>query len=362
MKVEPSYRVVTDRFFREQWKRKQTLRARIDEIWEQDWKGPSSYKGDLRHKFVADYREALEAAGAVEFDITGDLQRTRLNSAHTYTLSTYLLTPVSIGQRRDGESDDFYVEEMAMLMRAGARVSGKKASANHAPLCLLLSRHFLERGFERGAIETDMIAQLKCDVVQLSRKLAFALATGLVKTDFGEVGGQSAFVPYGDGLAMFASKILAGASHDENFGWKHDFVRGKHTRAYVKKDLVKQISKTKEARAEGKLFVQSWYAATFVSGAMLSKAQRRYVADFESVYGAVDVAEIDNCFDLWFNPDFVFRPDRQSGFDLTPELAKAFELLEESLGHEALKVHGKHPIMYFVPDGMDTKRLNGAQM
>lgn len=357
MKPAPSYRVVTDRFFREQWTRKQKLRARVNEIWEQDWKGSAPYNGDRRAKFANDYRAALESAYGFDFTASGDVSRTRLSANHAFKLSANLLLPVSIGQRRDVESG-YYVEEMAMLTRAGVKISGKKVIAHQAALCLLLSRHFLERLFDRGAIGADLGPQLQHDVTELARKLAFALSVGLVKTDIGDDGGQSAFVPYRGGLIVFVSKILAGQTFDENLGWKFDFVRGRYQRLYVKKDLIKDMAKAADARAADRMFVQSWYAATFVSGSMLSKAQQQYAFDFDGVFGAISSADIDNCFDLWFNPDFVFRRDKPSGFELTEELAKAFEHVEQSLGDDALKVHGKYPIMFIVGDKTTTKSLN----
>lgn len=360
MQIAPSYRVVADRFFRDQWRRKQTLRARIDEIWEQDWKGPASYDGDRRTKFLADYRTALEAADGFDFAVSGDLNRTRLGAKHAFNMSANLLLPVSIGQRK-GESSGYYAEEMAMLTRAGVSISNKKVVGHQAPLCLLLSRHFLERLFERGMIGADLGAELRGDIPDLTRKLAFALSVGLVKTEISDDGGQSAFVPYRNGLIVFVSKILAGKTFDENLGWKFDFVRGRYQRLYVKKDLIKEMAKTAEARAAEKMFVQSWYAATFVSCSMLSKAQQRYGSDFDAVYDAVSSADVDDCFDLWFNPDFAFRRDKPKGFELTPELATAFDQVEHSLGDDALKVHGKHPIMYLAPDGTDSNQLNRAQ-
>lgn len=360
MKIVPSYRVVTDRFFREQWEGKRQLRARIDEIWEQDWKADSPYRGDPRAKFVADYKAALEAAACFGFATSGDISRTRLGATHKFNLCSNLLLPVSIAQRIDIAAAP-YVEEMVMLTRAGVQIGGKKVAAHQAPLCFLLSRHFLERLFDRGAIGADMGAHLKANTMAIARKLAFALSVGLAKTEFGEDGGQSAFVPYRDGLIIFVSKILAGRTFDENLGWKFDFARKKYVPLYVKKDLVKELARSAEARAEQKMFVQSWYAATFVAGSMLSRAQRKFVTDFEAVYGAIDDANIDNSFDLWFNPDFVFRQDKRIGFEITPELANAFDQVEQSLGNDALKVHGKHPIMYLAPDGAKTDQFNGAQ-
>lgn len=360
MQIDPSYRAVTNRFFREQWQRKAALRARIDEIWEQDWKEGSPSRGDSRAKFVADYEAALEAADSFGFTASGDLSRTRVSAAHTFKVSANLLLPVSIAQRNDTEAAP-YVEEMVMLTQAGAQIGGKKVAAHQAPLCFLLSRHFLERLSDRGAIGADMGAHLKADTMAITRKLAFALSVGLAKTEFGEDGGQAAFIPYRDGLIIFVSKILAGRTFDENLGWKFDFARKRYVPLYVKKDLVKEMAKTAEARTEQKMFVQSWYAATFVSGSMLSRAQRKFVADFEAVYGAIDDANIDDSFDLWFNPDFEFRRDKRIGFEITSELANAFDQVEQSLGNDALKVHGKHPIMYLAPDGQKTDQFNGAQ-
>ncbi len=244
-----------------------------------------------------------------------------------------------------------------MLTRAGTQITGKKVSSYQAPLCLLLSRHFLERLFDRSDIGPDIGAQLQADAMPLAQKLAFALSVGLAKTEIGDDGGQSAFIPYRDGLIIFVSKILAGHSSDENFGWKFDFARGKYVPLYVKKDLIKDLAKSAEARAEKKMFVQSWYAATYVSGSMLSSAQQRFVTNFEAVHGAVGTVDIDNSFDLWFNPDFVFRRDKPCGFEITPELAKSFEQVEHSLADDALRVNGKYPIMFVVEDQMETNNL-----
>lgn len=356
MQIEPSYRVVTNRFFREQWQRKRALRARVDEIWEQDWKGALSHKGDPRPKFADDFNAALDAAGGFGFSVSGDLNRTRISSTHVYRSSSYLLLPVSIGQRTD-QSSSPYAEEMVMLTRAGTQITGKKVIAYQAPLCLLLSRHFLERLFERGAVGPDVGTELQGDAVTVARKLAFALSVGLAKTEFGDGGGQSAFIPHRDGLIVFVSKILASHSFDENFGWKFDYARGKYVPLYVKKDLIKDLAKSVEARAERKMFVQSWYAATYVSSSMLSSAQQKFVTNFEAVYGAVGTADIDSSFDLWFNPDFVFRRDKQCGFEITPELASAFDQVEQSLGNDALRVHGKYPIMFLVEDQMTSNTL-----
>lgn len=355
MKIDPSYRVVANSFFRKQWDRKRAFRSRIEAIWE-DWKGASTVKGDLRAKFAADFQAALEAAGGFEFAVSGELKRTRMNSNHIHRFSNYLLLPLSIGQRRD-ENSAPYVEEMVMLTRVGAQITGKKVIAYQAPLCLLLSRHFMERLFDRGAAEPDIGSQLQADTLTIARKLAFALSVRLAKTETGEDRGQSAFIPYGDGLIVFVSKILAGLSTDENLGWKFDFAKQKHVPLYVKKDLIKDLARTSEARAEQRMFVHSWYAATYVGGSMLSSAQRKYAVDFEAVYDALDATDIDNSFDLWFNPDHVFRRDKPKWIELTPELAKAFEQVELSLGDDALRVHGKHPFMYILNDGSETNAL-----
>jgi hypothetical protein len=358
MKPQPSYRVVTDRLFREQWSRKKALRARIDEIWEKDWKTLPSGKGGSQAKFATDYEEALRAAGAFQFTESGDLNRTRLNATHTFKLRSYLLLPVTIGQRRDGESA-FYTEEMAMLTRAGADISKRRVIAHQAPLCLLYSRHFLERLFDRGNVSADITTQLNEDAVEIARKLAFALSVGLAKTEFSENGGQAAFVPYRAGLIIFASKVLAGRTSDENFGWKFDFTRQKYSRPYLKADLIKDAAKSAEARADNKMLVQSWYAATYVSDAMLSQAQRKFVSDFEAVYSGVKASEIDQAFQLLFDPDFKKRPDKCSFIELTDELQSAFDHVERSLENDSLRVHGKYPVMFIVDDQATSDAING---
>ena len=100
MQIDPSYRAVTNRFFREQWQRKAALRARIDEIWEHDWKDGSPYRGDSRVKFVNDYKAALKAAAGFDFTTSGDLSRTRIGTTQKFNLSSNLLLPVSNGVQK----------------------------------------------------------------------------------------------------------------------------------------------------------------------------------------------------------------------------------------------------------------------
>ena len=150
-----------------------------------------------RARQEAHFQVALElerqvnAAGAFAIVADGTPDRLKLKSSKGYSVTAYALWPIGLGQKGRVVADA-YMEEALMLFRIHVEVTLSKFVVSEAPLCLALTRHAIERMYDRCELDQDgLFGAAANTALAMIRPLSLITSNDLTKSKSNDAGFNS---------------------------------------------------------------------------------------------------------------------------------------------------------------------------
>jgi len=361
MTIKPSHQVLAERFLREQRIQRKSLVKWMRDTYQRDWVGAKRPNGTKLVQFARNYRQALDDAGAFDFEENFSPDQLRLKFSKTYILNSYTLWPVTLGQFLTS-SEAAYSEEFLMYTRVGARIAPNKVVINEAPLCLCWSKHTLERMYERGAAGIDMEAFVTSHARSLMRQLSILASCGLMKASPHDQPLDSSFLPFSGGMLIFTSRYISGQPISEELGWKFRLTgaRSSYSTPYLKSDRVLRDFADHYFRAEGRVVFLAWCTATFVEARQISESQRPYLDACQRLIDSLTDEHIDQMTEFQFNPDRNYKSSGAPDVPLTDQQEDLIIRCRELLDDGGFNGPDKSELSYLIEDGITTRDLRAA--
>ena len=350
MEIEFPPHIAVNRLLRRQRERKRAFRDWFDEVFERDWRDGRP-KGPALRDFARAYEATLAEAGAFDLRTQGSPDRLLLKAAKGFEVEGKVLWPIGLGQDAQ-EVDSAYAEDALLISRVGASIASNKVRAHEAPLSLCLTKHALVRLIEREGVDGDLEQSLAAALPGFIEDAALALALGIAKVvDEGEEEwSRTAFVPLGSGIVVLTNRIVAADRHNQDLGWRFDYIKRKYTGGYVKPELLQPFSHV----AAGYMGVGMWFATTFLSREQLTGPQARYADTFSSFAAGASRRLKDTAFAVQFDPDYVDRQQRSeaalAGID-----EETYGLLRNAVEGQAFKAHKRDGFAFLIEADTSSK-------
>lgn len=177
-----------------------------------------------------------------------------------------------------------------VLRRSQAIVRSRKIDYCSVPAGLMLTRHTLERIYERKNLNNATFGdELKRMLSEVEKRFSFALSSDLFVGGRANQAQSSAIIPIDDGLLIFRNThIIIEGQSDPCYGAR---LLGS---GYFKKSVISDSQFRGTTGLWGvdiPTFIIA-YGATYVSHDLMNNEQRAYIAEFENEYANVDIADI----------------------------------------------------------------------
>lgn len=229
--------VALDRYFRAQIRNYDTVDDGLAEQIE-DWK--KNYTGQSRGKtrlstLAGQFRELIEDNGAFALWQTERAAKRYLAYRRQVGVTSYFLKPVTVGNISE-DATSHHCEDAVNLLTLSARFKKKDSFFGIGNTGLFLTRHALERTYERTEIPEGKFRDLiETDINDLIIGIAVSEAADLwIESDVNRVSA----VPFSNGLMLLNTRIVyCGADHP-GLGWHNSLPSGKFQSPFVNTGIV----------------------------------------------------------------------------------------------------------------------------
>lgn len=352
MNVELSPHLLVRQFLKRQRHRKQAYRDWFDHVYARDW-ATGNPKGQQIHSMSLEYLDQLRNAGATDLRQAGSPAKLKLRSASGFDVSGFALWPIALGTS-PGEVDEAFSEQALMIVRLGASFTSKKVAAHEAPLAMGLTRHAIERMMERGALSSDIDADLHKAAPHLLGDIALALAFSIAKTAEGEPHwAGTAFVPFAGGMVIVTNRMMTSGRLNQDFGWRFNFTKRRYTWCYLKPDLMLD-SPDRSMEMGGCAQLSTWFVTTFVARNQLYPDQRAYLDAFSAWRNAMSERDRYLAIRIQTDPDFRFDEKKHRMRDF-PDDDDTVDRLRYMLTSSAFPMHEREAFAFLIEAGTGTR-------
>lgn len=343
--------IVVRRLLRQQRQRRAHFVRSIQAIYNRDWATQGGHGYDRRGRIrllAAAYDQQLVDAGAFEVARIGSAERLKLKADIAFSIQGNVLWPITFG-RNTTSTDPAFTEQGLMVVRIGGVFSQKKASIFEAPLCILWTRHAMERLCERAPIGNDLEGELVRAAFPIAKALSVAITFKLMRySESVDRTGSTVWLPYRHGILIVTERATFSHKNSAQFGWRFNFIKNELMNNYVSRAKVSPIfvrSKVddlsedyEEAVAQDLLSVASWGVATFVGESQLSSEQISYRDRFDRVMGAFNGEVADKLFKLNFDPEFIMDGIHIDDENLPEGLMEEVDSIRNVIGSDSFQI------------------------
>jgi hypothetical protein len=197
---------------------------------------------------------------------------------------------------------------------------------------------------------------LQATTLDVARDVAVAATHDLFKVyDKGDAWGQTAWVPYRNGLLILTGRYIAAPTTSHEVGWRFSFIKQNFTNVYIKKDLLQGDGAS--PAVAGRLIAASWFVTTFIGKDQLSETQRRYSAAFEHLLASLPPERCTAAYRSWFDPDLVYREEGASPAALNSEAMLAQQAVIDLLQGPDFRALPRGPVAQLLDADLTSKQF-----
>lgn len=335
-----------NRYFREQAANMEVLIENTSEEKLASWRERYNHK-KLRPdeiQSLADEHEAVLTA-AKSFSLSrGHTKGSKaMPSREKHTLVGYFMEPVRFGHGWPNEEHKSYTEEGLYLRLNKAEFSPKKVIVGIGAGGMALTKHMLERVYERTEVDHEEFADLlHGHMDEAFKALALAEAANFW---IERPNARVTAIPYAEGLLIVNTRVLFGKISDGDFGFRMEFPRLKLTDPYINDHFL--LPADPSFSKSGMRASQAYFGTTYVNLTTLNDAQLDYYYAFRGLLDDVGDGPVAALAYMTFAPQL---PHEKSGsYSLHPQFEPKRRRIQGMLQEGWLKPNETPPFAMLLP-------------
>jgi hypothetical protein len=297
--------------------------------------------------------DVAKAAGAFGVTSKHDSGSSALPARARFSVSGFLLEPISLGQGWLSNDSANYTENVALLRTISGRFQRKKASFGVGMGCIVLTQHLLERVYERTEIRREELSSLiEAEFSDLIRALMLADAASLwiQRIEPGQVCRITA-VPYSNGLMIANERMLFGDIEEGDFGFRWDIPGGEMQTPFV------NPSRLLEDLGDGRFLqgnarpIRITCGVTYLDAFSLDREESDYFYGFRALMEEVGGDTLDALAQLTLAP--LYAHQRADEYFLKDKFLPKTARLAALLSAGWLKTKPSQPVCVLLPYDAD---------
>lgn len=255
-------------------------------LWFTEGKHPCQIA--IKSKNPADgYEQGLVAAG--NRVIRYDRRRARKFDKATEFDCLYVQAERFL-RTRDGGTNWVLANDAIVLRRSQAIVRANKIDYCSVPAGIMLTRHTLERIYERKHLNHETFGdELKSMLSEVEMRFSFALASDLFVGGHANQVQAGTMIPVNDGLIIFKNTHVVLENRGDPCYGARIMPSGHFNKPVISDSQFR--GQTPLWGTDAQTFIIA-YGATFISDDLMNNEQRAYVVEFEREYGKIEESDI----------------------------------------------------------------------
>lgn len=335
-----------NRYFREQAANMEVLIENTSEEKLAFWRERYSHK-KLRPEEIrslADEHEAVLGA-AKSFSVSRGYTKgsKAMPSREKHTLVGYFMEPVRFGHGWPNEEHESYTEEGLYLRMNKAEFGPKKVIVGIGAGGMALTKHMLERVYERTEVDHNAFADLlHGHMDEMFKALALAeVANFWIERPKARV----TAVPYAEGLLIVNTRVLFGKDSFGDFGFRMEFPRLKLTEPYINDHF---LLPTESSTALSDMRPsQAYFGTTYFNLTTLNDAQMDYYYAFRGLLDDVGDEPAAALAYMTFAPQLPH--EKWGSYSLQPQFELKQKRIQGMLQEGWLKPNETPPFAMMLP-------------
>lgn len=218
------------------------------------------------------------------------------------SVSGFFMEPVGLRQvnRSNGTQ---YTEEAVLLRTIQSVFRRKRASFGFGTGSLIITRHLLERVYERTEVHhADFTALINAEFADLLHGVALAIAAGIWIDAEDECGKfRVGAVPYSNGLVKLEARVLLAEPARDELGFRITIPSLKEDKPFVNPVGVIQGTISSAPHLLG---VEMPCGVTYLNITQLPASETRYLYTFEALKAELGTDVLDRLTDAYCAPQF----------------------------------------------------------